>query len=172
MILETSDLKTYIGVDTRDTVNDDKYTQSLVWAESVLYQHRCIGARATVTEEKHDPSAIVIPKLLPLYSVTSLYLEDIEQTEDEDYFVYPYYVKIPYLNATEPKSIKLTYVGGVASDDTETEFIQAYYAAKQAILKLAAYDCQKDDTYNGGKDLDLYETINQIMRQVPGALII
>jgi len=169
-LLTVNDLKIYLGVDTRDTVNDDKYEQSLLWAEAVLYEHRHIGARETITDELHDPATIIIPKLLPIYSVTSLYIDDSLETEDDVYWVYPYLIKIPGLYAGELKTVKITYEGGVASTDTEIDYKNYYYTAKTAILKLAAYDCQKNDTYNGGKDLPLYEIISDIMQQVPGVI--
>lgn len=169
MILELSDLKSYIGVDPRGTTDDDKYIQSLEWAESVLYQYRNVAARDTYNEH-HDCNTLIIPNVVPIYSVTSIYLNDVLLVEDTDYFVYTTYIKIPRNTSTINKGINLTYVAGVLATDTDIKYLNHYYAAKTAILKLAAYDCQKGATYNGGKDLALYQIIDEAISQIPGVI--
>ena len=129
------EFKRYLEIDTTDTSQDTFYTELLARAQQKIAN--LFGGKlesTAYTGEELDCGIILFPKHYPIVSVTHLYLDDSELTEDTDFYVYETYI---YLGLNEGnKNITLDYTAGYATIPGDIEQVIILTAAN--FLKLSA----------------------------------
>jgi len=117
--------------------------------------------------EVFDGGTVLTVRRPPIVAVDELLYRDEELTEDEDFYVYPHYIKIgrssiPGLGVTQPsreapRVFTLTYTGGY-SDADGVGHVPIPSDLKEIILEFACRELLKiEEQYRGAKGASSYQ---------------
>jgi len=155
LLVTREELESYMHISgSGNAVRDAKYEDALYWAQAALWTYSDYCEQTAVTGESHDSSPMLIPKKLPIVSVSALYYDEVELDSDQ-YFVYETYIRVPSIRTIGiPQVITIDYSGGVSRTDVtkdpitgiDTSTIGYMYTiqAQLAIKQLAEWMLQKN----------------------------
>ncbi len=175
LLVTVEELKSYMSMSGQgNSAQTDKIEAALYWAQAALWAHSDYCELDDVTDELHDSSPVLIPKKLPIISVTSLYYDDVLlDSDDDDYYVYDTYIRVPSIRTIgTPQIFSLNYSGGVSRDDVEdpidTSTIGYKYTiqAQMTIKRLAEWALSKNMDYQQNSKDDI-EVLNMIYSHMP-----
>ena len=118
-VVSLDEFKEYLQVDTTDTSKDTLFQSLIDSAEGKVSSYLGGLASASYTE-KYDfrEDMLIITDHYPIISVDSLKISGQTLTENNDFFVYPFYIELYYYSATLlmpvywMKGIEVTYTAG------------------------------------------------------------
>jgi hypothetical protein len=118
-VVSLAEFKHFLQIDESDTSQDTLFQSLIDSAESKVSNYLGGLASASYTE-KHDfkQDMIILPYHYPIISVASLKITGQALTEDTDFFVYPFYIRLYYYTASLlmpvywAKAVEITYTAG------------------------------------------------------------